>query len=126
MNITNLPLENDEFLLYVSDEYMELNEESVDIYLTNKNIFYGKDEKVSLFNKEYKYYKIGLGDVLIVNKNYKIYTREDADGYLCVCLLVNSINRELSFRNSEDDENGTRIKAFIIILINILNFVYKH
>lgn len=34
MNITNLPFENDEYLLYVSDEYMELNEESVDIYLT--------------------------------------------------------------------------------------------
>lgn len=125
MNIINLPLENDEYLLYVSDEYMELNEESVDLYLTNKNIIYGKNEKVSLFNKEYKYYKIDLGDILILNNSYKIYTREDADGYLCVCILTNSINQELSFRNSED-EDGMRVKAFMLILINILNYVYKH
>ena len=125
MEITNLPLDNDEYLLFC-DEYMELNEESVDLYLTNKNIIYGRNEKTSLFKSEYKCYKISLGDILIMNNNYRIWTREDDDGCCCVCLLLNSRSQELSFRNSEDDLDGTKIKAFMIILINILNFVYKH
>lgn len=124
-NVKNVPIEQNEYILYVGNDEMGINEKYADIFITNYNIVYGIEEKAGLLKKEYKFYKISLDDILVINNMYKIWATDDDDAYN-VKFLLNSYNGEVKISFSEEYGGADARDAFIVILTNILNHVHKH
>lgn len=126
-NVKNVPLDSNEYILWVGYDYTYINDEEVDLFITNNNIIYGKNEKSGFFNSEYKFYKINLDDILILNNMYKIWASYNENDELhCVKILLNSFNGELSFQFGEDGGGEDARDGFMMSLINILNFIHHH
>lgn len=121
MDYSRLGLSINEALLYINhDAYF--NGKSGDLFFTNKNIIFGSNVNISFFKTEYQVIKIGLNDILILNNRYKIWLSNDDEDEYKFYFLTNNSSYEYSVSFGDGDEET--VKDCMIILINIMNFIY--